>query len=85
MKTQYERNLTQLAKEYEEKKTNAELELNQLKIQVTQTEERFNNVIAYAADNICCKNRIDNPNIDSYIIANNRIVCSAGENKKISC
>lgn len=42
-------------------------------------------VVQNAANNICCKNRIDSPEIDSYLVASNRIVCASGEEPKINC
>ena len=38
-----------------------------------------------SAKNICCKAKVDNPEIDSYIISNNKVICSIGESNKITC
>src|SRR3989344_25742 len=58
--------------------TNLELENIQLK-------STYAEIVSNAANNICCKNRIDNPEIDSYLLANGRIVCTVGEPMQISC
>lgn len=85
LENEYEFNLTRIMQEQEEKKSQAELELNQLKIEFDEAEKRFDRIIQNAANNICCKNRIDNPDIDSYTISEGRIICNSGKNDKIIC
>ena len=38
-----------------------------------------------SANNICCKMRYDFPEIDSFVIENNKIKCATGAKNKIKC
>lgn len=38
-----------------------------------------------AANNICCKEKVDNPNIKYYKIENNKIVCLESGDKALAC
>ncbi len=78
-------NISQLMSENEQKKSTAELELNQLKLQYESLKGMYDSAISNAANNICCKNKIDNPKIDSYALSDGKIVCTIGGEKKISC
>tara|TARA_Y100000310_G_C20672387_1_gene811024 strand:- start:1395 stop:1931 length:537 start_codon:yes stop_codon:yes gene_type:complete len=85
LKNEYKFNLTSVVSEHENERTEAELELNQLKIESEGFKERYERLIENTANNICCKARIDNPKIDSFMISNDRVVCSIGEEQKIEC
>ena len=85
LKNEYQFNLTSVISEHEAEKSEAELELNQLKIESEGFKERYERLIENTANNICCKARIDNPKIDSFIVSNDRVVCSIGEERKIAC
>jgi len=78
---EFELNLTMMKSEQGQKKSEAEIDLAQLSIE----HEDLQRTVANSADNICCKNRIDNPDIDSYSISNSRIICTVGGEEKISC
>jgi len=78
-------NITRINSEFEQKK-------NEIQINLTQSEMKFNElktitdaVIINAANNICCKSKVDNKNIDSYLISNGVIICTSGEKDKIIC
>ncbi len=45
----------------------------------------FNSTIKNAANNICCKNRFDDPSINSYYLSNSQIVCSSNSTQLILC
>jgi cell division protein FtsL len=47
--------------------------------------ENYDLLARNAANNICCKMRVDDPEINSYRIENSRIICSKGEPLNISC
>ncbi len=85
LKNEYQFNLTSVISEHEDEKSEAELELNQLRIEFEEIKTRYESLVQNTADNICCKARIDNPKIDSFIVSNDRVVCSIGEERKIAC
>lgn len=45
----------------------------------------YNAIVQNSANNICCKAKVDNPNIASYTISNDKIVCLESGDKAISC
>lgn len=74
LRLEYQFNISQLRSEKED-----------LEIQLTTSQNKYELIIQNAADNICCKNRVDNPEIDSFLVSNDRIICAVGEETKISC
>jgi len=62
-----------------------ESELTKAQQDASQAETRLVSLARNAANNICCKNKIDDPNIDSYTLANDKITCAKGSELKISC
>lgn len=81
----YENNISQVITENQEKMTSTELELNNLKIEFNNLKEEYNNIVQNSANNICCKQKVDSPSIDSYRLSNDKIICSVGEEAKIVC
>ena len=82
---EFQFNISIIKKYYEQNKSNAELELKNLESEFDAFEKNYNDVVQTSANNICCKNKIDNPDVDSFIIRNNKIVCTIGELNKIIC
>jgi len=82
---EYEFNISQIISENEGKMSNAELELAKLKIDFKNLQSRYNNTLQNSANNICCKQRVDNSDIDSYRLSNDKIVCGVGEANQIQC
>jgi len=60
-------------------------DLKSMEKQKEGIKEDYDLIIQNAANNICCKQRIDNPSIDSYSVKDSRIICSTDGDKKISC
>lgn len=77
-KTKLESDYDQLNQAYTQEKEQSESDYDSIK-------ERYNNVLQNSADNICCKNKVDDPDIDSYILMNDKIICTSGEGIKINC
>ncbi|MGM5483360.1 MAG: hypothetical protein ACQER9_00410 [Nanobdellota archaeon] len=50
-----------------------------------EMEENFKELAKNSAKNTCCKQKVDNPNINSYSIINNKIECGNGKNKELNC
>jgi len=61
---------TQSLKENEFLVLNAKKDLENIK-------QNYEDLILSSARNICCKMRVDDPNINSYDVISNRIVCSS--------
>lgn len=85
IQTEYSSNMTRMEQEVEQKKIAVELEVEQIRRDMQALKQDFNKTIINAANNICCKQRVDDQNIDSYTITNNKIVCTSGVGEKINC
>lgn len=92
MKSQYESiireytfNLSRIQPEFESQKKELEAELNRQKITTEEFQSRYDSLLKNSANNICCKAKVDNKEVDSYIVSNHKIVCTTGEEKEISC
>jgi len=85
LQSEYSRNMTEVERRYQENRSQAEVELNQLKADYQELVGRHETIVQTSANNICCKNKIDDQNIDSYVVSNDRIVCTVGEPNRINC
>ena len=82
---EYDFNLSIIKKDYEQRKTEIELELSQNEFLLNKTISDYNNLGENSANNMCCKLRVDDKRIDSYVLLNNMIICVSGEENKINC
>jgi hypothetical protein len=78
-------NITNLKKEHNDQLLIYIDENDKLKNELLEIEENLILIIQNAANNLCCKYKVDYPQTDSYIISKNKIVCTNGETDKISC
>ena len=85
LKSDYDFNLSRVRAEYDQRKSEVDSELSQNNLLVNKTLEDYSSLAQNSADNICCKTRVDDKRIDSYVISNNIIVCASGEKNKITC
>lgn len=85
LKSDYDFNLSRVKAEYDQKRSEADSQLSQNNLLVNKTLEDYDDLAQNSADNICCKSRVDDKRIDSYIVSNNIIVCASGEKNKITC
>jgi len=53
--------------------------------EINGLESQHNLVIQNVANNLCCKAKVDNPDINYYIIENNKILCMEEGTTSISC
>lgn len=84
-KSEYEFNLSMIKKDYEQRKTEIELKLSQNEFLLNKTISDYDAFAENSANNICCKLRVDDKRIDSYVLLNNMIICVSGEKNKINC
>ena len=77
--------LENVQKESEAAVTAAEAELNQEKVNSEKLLNDFEALGKNSADNICCKMKVDNSDIDSYMVSGNKVVCTIGEENKLIC
>ncbi|MGM5485312.1 MAG: hypothetical protein ACQEP1_05580 [Nanobdellota archaeon] len=68
-----------------QEKVEVEREKEQLQKELDSLKKRFDALAGNAAENICCKHKVDYPETDSYIISNNKIACTTGEGNKLEC
>ncbi len=85
LRTEYIFNISKIESEFEQKKNEIQINLTQYKTKYNELQSIYNEVVSNAAYNICCKAKVDNKEIDSYIISNGVIICTVGEEKKITC
>lgn len=62
-----------------------EIQLSNVNLANEELQRDYDDVVKNSANNICCKAKVDNQDIDSYIVSSNKIVCTTGEDKRISC
>jgi len=77
--------LTRVETEFEQKQQTIQAELTSLQSQYSELKSTHNTVLENSANNICCKAKVDNKDIDSYLISNGKIVCTIGEGESINC
>lgn len=71
--------------DYEETIKNLQDDLDERNNDIDNLQNQFDLLVNNIVNNICCKAKIDNPNIDSYILENNKIICLEEGELKISC
>lgn len=59
--------------------------LNQTKKELLKSREEFDKFMKNAAYKICCKNKIDDPKINSFSIINNKIECLHKDFDNLNC
>jgi len=77
--------LESLSKQDKEKIQVLETNLDTSQIKYQNLEEKYLALSRNTANNLCCKMRIDNPDINFYEIQNNKIICLEGGTKSLSC
>ena len=96
IESDYEQQIKELNLELESVGTSADQrvqdEISLIQVELTNANLASDNiqrdydlVVKNSADNICCKAKVDNSDIDSYIVSSNKVVCTSGEDKRISC
>ncbi len=85
LESQYKFDISRIQSDYENRRNEIEAELNRNSLVVNTTLDDYSKLLENSANNLCCKARVDDKRIDSYIVSSNVIVCTAGEEKKISC
>ena len=85
LKTGYDFNISKIKSEFEQREREIQVNLTQVQSEYNSIKSIYDAVINNAAYSICCKARVDNKDIDSYIISNSKIICTSGEKDKIIC
>lgn len=85
----HQQELTTLKQEHttelENIKTTCDNKTKTLEQEKNTAESNFAELLKNSAYNICCKQKIDNPNIDAYSIINNKISCGEDGTYGLSC
>lgn len=68
-----------------EKQSEREKDLQSQLDDLADIQSKYNELEKNAANNICCKARVDNPNIKYYSSENNKISCLEQGTKEITC
>jgi len=84
-KQEYEAKGVALKKEYETKYGDMNERLNEYKDQLDALEKSYNNLVKNTATSICCKQKLDNPDIDYYTIKNDKITCTESSGTSLHC
>ena len=85
LQSEYKFNISNIQSEFEQKKNEIQINLTQYKTRYNDLKSIHDEIIINAANNICCKAKVDNKDIDSYILLNSVIMCTIGEENKINC
>jgi predicted nuclease with TOPRIM domain len=85
LKTECDFNKERLEKEFEQKKNQIDIEKQQLETKYNEIKVLYDALTKNIADNMCCKAKVDDKNIDSYLISNSMVVCTTGGENKITC
>jgi hypothetical protein len=71
--------------ECNKEKSEKDKEIQDLVTESEQLKSDYEELEANSAKNICCKARVDNPNIAYYSVENNKIYCLEQGKKALSC
>lgn len=82
---EYDFNLSILKSNFDADKKTIDIQLSQEKTKVKDLQSGYDILVINTANNLCCKARVDNKDIDSYVVSSNIVVCTSGEINKISC
>lgn len=69
----------------DEDKSELMSEINESENEINELESRYDGLARNAANNICCKMKVDNPRIAFYEVEGNKIICKEEGNLSISC
>jgi hypothetical protein len=59
--------------------------LEETKTKLERKSDDYDDLVKNTARSICCKNKIDNPNINFFDVDDDRIVCSETDGEQLSC
>ncbi|MBS3120343.1 hypothetical protein J4420_01405 [Candidatus Woesearchaeota archaeon] len=77
--------LAEKDQEAEELNANCLSNLSNIQDQLSTLQKNWDELAFNAARNICCKQKVDNPNINYYTVANNKINCLESGENKLNC
>jgi len=69
----------------QEELENLQKELDKYEIDIGDLNKSYSELVNSFANNLCCKEKVDNPNIRYYFLENNKIICSESGSNEISC
>ncbi|MFW6002565.1 MAG: hypothetical protein ACOCQD_04425 [archaeon] len=78
-------NLSSSLNRKEEKIEELKQTIDELEIDVNQSQKNYLDLANNWANNLCCKERVDDPNIKYYKVENNSVVCLENGTKQINC
>jgi predicted RNase H-like nuclease (RuvC/YqgF family) len=81
----YEETLKRLNSDLDEKDDEIKKLKEDLEKEADDIREDFELLGKNTANNLCCKSKVDNPNIKYYTIENNKIICLEQGSLEISC
>lgn len=84
-KERYGEIVENLEEELGEKNEEVDKLLHEKEMEISDLELEHNLLMQNVANNICCKAKVDNPNINYYKIKDNKIVCTEEGTLSISC
>ena len=85
LKNEYELNLTAVQDSLTANIKAAQSELDTQNLKYVELNQTYYAIIQNSANNICCKAKVDNPLVDSYVVLDNKITCTSGRENKIAC
>ena len=80
-----ELNLSVMQNSLNTEKENVQAALQMEKIRYDNLEKTYQTVVRNSANNICCKLKVDDASLDSYVVVSNKVTCTTGRETKIVC
>jgi hypothetical protein len=84
-KARFENEIESARRSVEVQDREAEKILDEKEDELRELESKYSLLAKSSANNICCKAKVDNTNINYYTIENNKLVCLESGEKKLDC
>ena len=85
LRMQQSHNISRLKMDYQGRIDKLQHNLSMKTQSYEQLKNDYNTIIKNSARRICCKQKVDNPSIDSFYISDNTINCGYGRENGIEC
>ncbi len=84
-KKMYKEKLEDLEVKLDERRDEIDKLKAEKEVEIKEWEDRYVILVQNLANNLCCKAKVDNPDIDYYKVEDNKIVCLEDGELSISC
>jgi len=85
LKEKYEKTIKNLGADLDQKNQELDELINEKQEEIDDLRLQYDTLVENLANNLCCKAKVDSPNISSYKIENSKIICLEQGGLDISC